>query len=176
MKQAEFAKFYDQHVSRVYRFLFFRVNQNVEVAEDLTSEVFMKALKNFESFDPKRSESAWIMTIARNHLINYYRDRKETIDVDEVAFGLAGEDGRAAVVAIDDQAQVRRALAKINAKDRQLIELKYLQGYPYKEIAEIVGKSPGAVRVEAHRAMKKLKQVLDKIYVEPEATTEEAAS
>jgi len=54
---------------------------NKEIAEDLTSEIFLKALKNFATYNPDISQVAWIMTIARNHVINHWRDQKEVIDV-----------------------------------------------------------------------------------------------
>jgi len=175
MRKKDFASFYDQHMDRVYRFIFFRVNQNVDVAEDLTSEVFMKALKNFHSYDPKKSQTAWIMTIARNHLINYYRDKKETIDVDEIAFKLEGNDGREDLVRTDDIMVLEEAMAELDTKDRELIEMKYIQGYRYKEIGEIVGKTSGAARVEAHRAVKKLKSKLETVYEGPGRTIQEPA-
>lgn len=159
----------------MYRFLFFRVYQNVDVAEDLTSEVFMKALKAYETYDPNKSQKAWIMTIARNHLINYYRDRKETTDIDEIAFKIEGVDGKEFEFAQDDIRQIHDALSQMEPKDRDLIELKYLQGYRYKEIASMYAKTPGAVRVETFRAMKKLKVIIEPRYAESEEKIEEPA-
>ncbi|MCH8049449.1 RNA polymerase sigma factor [Patescibacteria group bacterium] len=176
MRKSDFTRFYDKHIDHVYRFIFFRVNHNRDIAEDLTSEIFMKVLQNFHSYDPKRSQTAWVMTIARNHLINHYRDRKEVIDVDEISFKLEGSDGREDIERLDDQATLQKAMSELDAKDRQLIELKYLQGYRYKEIAGIIGKSAGAVRVEAHRAMKKLKAKLEGKYEGRQNTTGEAAA
>lgn len=170
MRKADFERFYDRHLDRVYRYVFFRVSQNVEVAEDLTSEIFMKALKNFDSYDPERSQVAWIMTIARNHVINHYRDKKETVDVDEVAFMLEGSDGREELVEMDETMIIQEGLAQLKPEDRQLVEMKHLQGFRFKEIAEVVGKSPGAVRVQTHRALKKLQTILEKRYESPEHT------
>jgi len=131
---------------------------NREVAEDLTSEVFMKALKAFASYDPKKSESAWIHTIARNHLKNHYRDTKKTEDIDDIVLGY---DGQRVEDEIDEIRELRGHLAKLEKKDRQLLEMKYIQGFKYKEIGEILKKSTGAVRVEAHRALKKLRQLYE---------------
>ncbi len=156
MNQADFKRFYQQHVDSVYRYLFFRVSMNREVAEDLTSEVFMKALKAFASYDPKISESAWIHTIARNHLKNYYRDKKITEDIDDFTLGY---DGNRNEEELDEIRELRGNLAKLEKKDRQLLEMKYIQGFKYKEIGTILKKSTGAVRVEAHRALKKLKSL-----------------
>ena len=163
---ADFRHFYDKHFDRVYRFVYFRVGNNVTVAEDLTSEIFLKALSAFAHYDPAISQTSWIMTIARNHLINHWRDKKGTVDVDEVAFLIEGEDGRNTQSANDDIRTVNAALAQLPVKDRRLIEMKHVLGYRYKEIADELKKSAGAVRIETHRAMKKLKKILDPSYEE----------
>lgn len=162
MKKAEFRKFYHCHFDRVYRFVYFRVSSNREVAEDLTSEIFMKALRSFEKYDPKISARAWIFTISRNHLANYYRDRKSTEDIDNLAFSLEGEDGNETALVSDERRMLYQALAKIDQTARKILEMKYIQGYRYKEIAKEIGKSTGAVRVEAHRSVEKLRGLLKK--------------
>ena len=168
--KAEFKSFYQKHIDRVYRFVYFRVQNNVEVAEDLTSEIFMKALKAFEKYDPAKSESAWIMTIARNHLINYYRDRKESVDIDEMEYHLEGSDAREDEVIKDDVFRLHEAMNRLKPSERKLLELKHLQGFRFKEIGEMLQKTPGACRIEAHRAMKKLKAVLNNEYDFPKET------
>jgi RNA polymerase sigma factor (sigma-70 family) len=156
----DFATFYDKHIDAVYRFVYFRVGQKREVAEDLTSDIFMSALEAFDRFDPARGEKAWIMTIARNKVINHWRDRKENVDIDDVAFTLVGEEGMETATSRDETATLKKAMDELKAPERSLIEKKYLLGYHYEEIAESIGKKAGAVRVETHRAMKKLKGYL----------------
>lgn len=175
MEKSDFHRFYETHAERVYRFILFRVGMNRETAEDLTSEIFMKALAHFAHYDPKRSSTAWIMTIARNHLINHYRDKKETIDIEDVALELVGSDARVDVVIDDERRCLVDAMNQLDVKDRQLIEWKYLQGYRYNDIAELLGKSAGAARIEAHRAIKKLKGLFAKRYGHDNTTTEEIA-
>jgi RNA polymerase sigma-70 factor (ECF subfamily) len=106
------------------------------------------------------------MTIARNHVINHWRDRKDHVDVDEVAFFIEGEDGRETEVINDDVRGLHKAMEKLPPKDKRLVEMKYLLGYRYKDMGEELNKSAGAVRVETHRAMKKLKKLLDPSYEE----------
>lgn len=156
----DFGSFYDQHIDSVYRFVYFRVGQKREVAEDLTSDVFLSAFEAFDRFDPERGEKAWIMTIARNKLINHYRDKKEEIDIDDVAFTLIGENGTETAVRNEESATLRQALTELKPAERAMVEQKYLLGYRYQEIAKEVGKNVGAVRVETHRAMKKLGALL----------------
>jgi len=160
----DFAKFYDQHMDAVYRFVYFRVSNNRALAEDLTADIFTSALAAFESFDPSRGEKAWIMTIARNKVINHWRDKKEAVDIEDIAFSLEGENGLDNVESADDIRHLREAMAQLKPHERALIEQKYLLGYRYKEIAKNLEKQPGAVRVETYRAMKKLKELM-KIHV-----------
>ncbi len=156
----DFGSFYDKHIDSVYRFVFFRVGQKREVAEDLTSDIFMSAFEAFERFDPSKGEKAWIMTIARNKVINYWRDRKEQVDIDDVAFTLVGEEGVEAAEKREEVATLKTAIRKLKAPERMLVEKKYLLGYPYKDIARELGKTAGSVRVETHRAMRKLRGLL----------------
>lgn len=156
----DFAKFYDTHFDAVYRFVYFRVSNNRALAEDLTADIFTSALAAFETFDPSRGEKAWIMTIARNKLINHWRDRKDAVDIEDVAFTLEGENGLRNVETADDVRHLQDAMRQLKPHERTLIEQKYLLGYRYKEIAANLDKQPGSARVETHRAMKKLKQLM----------------
>jgi RNA polymerase sigma-70 factor (ECF subfamily) len=158
-EKPDFKAFYDRHLDRVYRYVFFRVGCRQEVAEDLTSEIFIKALKAFDRYDPEQSQSAWIMMIAKNTLINHYRDRKEEVDVDELASVLPGVDGRVEIERREKSIVLERALATLSAHERQLIELKYLLGYEYQEMAKQMAKSTAAIKMETHRIMKKLRAV-----------------
>lgn len=155
-----FSKFYDQHFDAVYRFVYFRVSQNRAVAEDLTADIFTSALEAFQRFNPDLGSKAWIMTIARNKVINHWRDKKDSVDIDELAFSLEGEDGIAEAEKADDIRHLTKALHALKPQERLLIERKYLLGYHYQEVAIEIKKSVGAVRVETHRAMKKLKKLL----------------
>lgn len=159
-KAQEFAKFYELHFEAVYRFVYFRVKGNRDVAEDLTSDIFISALNAFDRFDPSKGAKAWIMTIARNKVINHWRDRKETVDVDELAPFIKGEDGRQTAEQNERLSFLTQALNKLKPEERTIVEMKYLLGYSYDDIAHELDKTAGAARVESHRALKKLKTQL----------------
>ena len=169
MSKREFEKFYNNHLDKVYRFVFFRCNGNRELTEDLVSEIFMKALEHFDSYDEKVSKSAWIMTITRNHLANYWRDSKKTslLPEDEDREDQEGTgDGfwLAAAKHIFEkeksQSEVYELLAKIEPAEAELVTFHYILGYSYAEIGELKGQTEGAVKVAAHRALKKLRSLL----------------
>lgn len=164
----KFEKFYFAHVDKVYRFVFFRSGQNKELTEDLTSEIFMKALEHFASFDPTKSTSAWLMTIAKNHLANHWRDTKST----EVLPESGGEDdnGSADRLVLNKGLETAKDLAlkfelqgyldQLSEEERRFVTLHYLCGYSYIEMAAELGASEGAVKVATHRAIKKLRRLV----------------
>ncbi len=158
-KHRQFTKFYKANINRIYRFVFFRVNDQ-DIAEDLTSEIFMKALNAFDRYDVKQSRSAWLYAIARNHLINYYRDKKETIDIDKIEFELVGEDGRDTMEKQSAVETLKRALNKLSGHEQKLVTMKHLEGYTYAEMADVLGKSAGSLKVATHRALIKLKTLI----------------
>jgi RNA polymerase sigma-70 factor (ECF subfamily) len=159
MKRGEFTGFYEKHVGRIYKFVYFRVAGNREKAEDLTQDIFMKAFEAFERYDPKISASAWIYTIARNHIINMAaKDRPQT-DIEEVEFKVANDWEHLAERSFDEK-RLLEALERLPTQEADLVRMKYLEGWKYKEIAEILGRNPGALRVQMSRVLKKLKAIL----------------
>lgn len=164
--ERDFERFYHKHIDKVFRFVFFRVGGNREMAEDLVSEIFIKALKNFEKYDEARSESAWIMVIAKNHVISYWRDQKAQVPLPENVEDEEMEDSFWLNQALqsfnrqDENRYLADILAKLSSEERVIVTFHYLQGYNYKEIGEELGMSEGAVKVAAHRALKKMKKFL----------------
>lgn len=161
MHRSDFEQLYKDNLERVYKFIYFRVGGSAEIAEDLTSEVFMKALEHRKKIDKERYPAAYLMAIARNKLKNYYRDRKVETDVDDIAHVLEGDDGRRILEKVSDGHVLLEALGKLDKEARRILELKHLEGFAFKEIAAIIGKKPGAVRVQAHRAMQELKKLYE---------------
>ena len=159
MEKRDFENFYHENLDRIYRYVFFRVGRNRDVAEDLVSEIFMKAFNSFDRYDPNVSKSAWIYRIAHNHLANHFRDHKQTVDLEDVMFVLEGENGAVSMERRGDQLRVEAAMGKLSKEDRQLVTMKHLEGYSYQEMAEILGRTPDALKVATHRTMKKLQQL-----------------
>jgi RNA polymerase sigma-70 factor (ECF subfamily) len=157
--RAEFERFYRENIDRIYRYVFFRVGRNRALAEDLVSDIFLKAFNAFDRYDESVSRSAWVYRIAHNHLANYYRDRKETVDLDDIVPVAVGERGEETMLRREGEMLVERALASLAAEERKLVTMKYLEGYSYEDMAPILEKSADALKVATHRAMKKLKTI-----------------
>ncbi|MEK7064997.1 MAG: RNA polymerase sigma factor, partial [Patescibacteria group bacterium] len=135
----------------------------------LVSEIFMKALEHFESYDQKISVSAWLYTIAKNHIANYWRDKKNVeslpeLDVSDDEDGVGLEDkwfntAMEKFKQAGDKSMVYDVLSKLDFEDRQIVTFHYLFGYNYSEIGQMLNKNETAVKVAAHRALKKLRKI-----------------
>jgi len=162
MERRHFTAFYRANIKRVYRYIYFRVGGKKELAEDLTQDVFLKALQAFESYDPAISQTSWILTIARNHLINQLEKMRPQVSLEEVENVLSGSlDLFEDACLRHDEKRLLQAIQTLEEDDASLIRLKYLEGWQYEEIAEITGKTSGTLRVQAHRALKQLKKALE---------------
>lgn len=161
MDRNHFPAFYRENAKRIYRFLYFRVGGKKEVAEDLAQDVFLKALAAFESYDPDISQASWIFTIARNHLINFLEKQRTGISLEEIenTWWDRVDWGERAAQKYDAK-RLLDALNRLPPADAELVRLKHLQGWSYEEIAMQTGKKAGALRVQGHRALKALKQLL----------------
>lgn len=161
MDQNQFPSFYRDNVKRVYRFLYYRLNGNKERAEDLTQDVFLKALAAFESYDPRISQVSWIITIARNHLINQLQKDRPTLDIAELEETLWDQVDLLEKMSLSfDETRLLSALSQLPSEEAEIIRLKYLESWPYEEIAHKMGKTAGALRIQAYRALKQLKGLL----------------
>lgn len=160
MQRKQFKKLYDTYLPKIYRFIYMRVGQDEEVAEDLTSDVFLKALERMDELDNGKHPGAWLYTVARNRLKNYYRDNKKYVDVDAIAWTLEGEDGKATMEAMGDKHVLTQLLSQLSDENRKIVTMKYIEGWSFKDIGAVLEKSTGAVRVQAHRALRELKESL----------------
>ncbi len=146
-------------MDRIFRYVFFRVGRNRDVAEDLVSEIFMKAFHAFAKYDPEVSRSAWIYRIAHNHLANFYRDRKQDVDLEDVTLTAIGEDGHETMQRRESEMLIDKSLSQLDKDERRLVTMKYLEGYGYEDMAPLLGKSADTLKVATFRAMKKLKTI-----------------
>jgi len=147
VKKVAFLAHYVRFKDKIYSYFWYRTGMQKELAEDLTQEIFLKAWNKFSTFDTNQSFQAWIYRIAHNHLVDYYRGRKVELGEEElINHGVS-----------DKQSwQLWQMLDELPEEERELVSLKYLQGFSYREIAEILETTEGSARVTVHRIMKKL--------------------
>lgn len=146
----------------MYRYIFFRVGKKRELAEDLTSEIFMKALENFEKYDHVRPFAVWIYRIAHNHLVDYYKKVKaEIVPIEEVENELRLNVKYQEELDNElDLEKVKEALEKLPDSQKEVVMMKYINDLTNPEIAEILNTNEAHVRVLQHRALSSLKSKL----------------
>jgi RNA polymerase sigma-70 factor (ECF subfamily) len=153
---------YDALVSRVYRFVYFRVNRK-EDAEDFTEQVFVKIFEKISQYDERGLPfEAWVFRIARNMIIDFYRAQKtpvlaldEALDVPDT--NVSPETHTETVLQIE---MVQKALPKLPDAYREMIILKFIEEYDNDEISVFLDKPVSHVRVLQSRALHKLKELL----------------
>lgn len=157
------AEIYNRNYEAVFHFISYRVGSR-STAEDLTADVFIKMLENLDTYQHRgRPLVAWLYTIARNLVIDHYRqnDKSETLPIKDNL--LAGEHGHPPEVMEQHQSQncFRRALYHLTEPQRSVITHKILDERTTNETASIMGKSERAVRSLQYRALQALEKALE---------------
>jgi RNA polymerase sigma-70 factor (ECF subfamily) len=155
---AAFGRLYDAAVDRIFRYVFFRVT-DMEIAEDLTSEVFLKAWENVRRYRPGGPFVAWLYTIARNTVIDHYRTRKPNVPLDQTLIKQdPGLDEK-----IDLQYEVetlKRAMQHLTEEQREVLTLRFIAELDTGQIARQMRKTEGAIRALQMRALQALARVM----------------
>lgn len=159
-----FAKIYNHYVDKVYKYFYFKASQ--EEAFDLTENVFLKVWENIKQYHNKEGASfaAWLFRIAHNLLIDHYR-----LDVPKAELDPQYPDQRAdtSPVFLTEQSlsrgSLKTALCKLKDSHREIITFTYINGFSNEEIADIMKKSEGSLRVLKFRALRELKKILEEM-------------
>jgi RNA polymerase sigma-70 factor (ECF subfamily) len=155
-----FARLYEQYLPGVFRFVYYRVG-NQALAEDVTSEVFHKALTAFPRYDSaKASFSTWIYTIARNTLTDYFRKHaRETRLREETE-----EDVPSETESVEEQLtkaeefrKLHRCLSELRKHEQEIVSLKFAGGMTNREIAAVTGLTESNVGTILCRTIRKLR-------------------
>ena len=159
-----FGALYDRYVDQVYRYVFYRVRNEAE-AEDVTSDVFMRALRATPKYEPRQAFLAWLYRIARNAVIDRGRRQQARPQVsfeDALAHPMGDRtiDPNEGLLAGSDASVVRAAMRKLTPLQQEVIVLRYVEGYDTKTISKITGKRDGTIRGIEFRALKELRALI----------------
>jgi RNA polymerase sigma-70 factor (ECF subfamily) len=158
-----FGLLYDRYVDTVFRYLYYRVASR-QLAEDLTSETFLRALRRIGSVTWQgRDLGAWLVTIARNLTADHYKSSRYRLEVstadmrdaDQLEDGPEGE-----VLDALTNATLLEAVKRLNPEQQECIVLRFLQGMSVSETAEAMGKNDGAIKALQYRAVRSLGRLL----------------
>ena len=167
--EAAFSQLYDLLFDRLWRYVSFRVD-GAEV-EDLVSEIWLKIVQNMKKYKVQSGAtfSSWAFRIAHNIVIDFYRKKKEVlgVDTDENEFfaQLADAERTPDEVALkaSEYEQLHAALLKLKPDHREILQLKFLEGFSNKEIAAITKRTEGNVRILQLRALREIRTFFSEI-------------
>ncbi|MCK4331119.1 MAG: sigma-70 family RNA polymerase sigma factor [Dehalococcoidia bacterium] len=160
--KAAFATLYDSHMYRVYRHVYYRVSNQID-AEDITQEVFIRAWKAINKYKKTGAPFVtWLLAIAHNLIVDHYRARKNLVSLEEAEASnqTAEASPEAMAEASFNKGYVRHAVLRLKEEKQKVILMRFIDGLSYGEIAKVLNKSEGAVRVIQCRALNDLKHML----------------
>lgn len=155
------AELYERYFDRIYGYIAVRVRDQKE-AEDLAEQVFLKVMESICSFQWRGVPfSAWLFRIARNLVIDYVRkmEQRRALSLDETT--VRGEFDPAAW--LEEKAtfeQLGEALGRLTRAQREVISMRFAGGLSTDQVAQVMGKSPGAVKALQHSALVSLRKSL----------------
>jgi RNA polymerase sigma-70 factor, ECF subfamily len=162
--RAAFATLYRRYLDRVYGYAFYQLGDHHD-AEDVTERIFLAALGALPDFRDRGSTfRAWLFRIAHNTIANAHRSRarRRTEPLpDDFQRAAPNADPAPQVALADELREIRRAVAQMPDDRRQVILLRFVDDLSTNEIAEVLDRSPGAVRVLLHRSLRELASRLD---------------
>lgn len=166
--QEAFAKLYDLLIDPVYRYVFYRVKD--EDAEDIVETVFIKVWENIRKYKAgKGNFAAWVFRIAHNLVVDHYRAGSERAfeELDANFQDHKREHNPVRMTEkILDQKTLKMALKKLKRQYQDILIYKFIDDLSNEEVADLIGKSEGALRILQHRALKALRQVLEEMGVD----------
>ncbi len=161
--QQAISTLYQRHVGQVYRYVYLRVS-NAALAEDLTSEVFIRAIETLPKYEERGVPFlGWLYHIARGLIIDHYRREKRrgpTTSFDQLTLHTAGDSTEEAVMADIEKSTILQALEHLTEEQQQVLMLRFIQGHNLDETATLMGKQEGAIKALQFRALRRLARFL----------------
>ena len=158
----QFSELYNKYVDKIYRFIFLKVSSQ-EIAQDLTSETFLRGWQAFRNPRDIENPPAFLYKIARNLVIDHYREKEQkgTISTEELRIIDPRSNLEEKAILTSDLSTIQAALSKLREDYQTVIIWRYLDELSIPEIAKILEKPEGTVRVTLHRALKTLRTQLN---------------
>lgn len=156
----EFEKIYDYYFKDVYLYIY-SLSGNKHIAEDITSETFMKAINSIDSFKGNCDIRVWLCQIAKNTYYSYLRKNKRLLNIDSLPDKEDELDIEKKVCISDESMRVHEILHNLNEPYKEVFALRVFGELSFKQIASLFGKSDNWACVTYHRARNKIKEKLE---------------
>ena len=153
---------YKKYCKCVYNFLY-KLTNDIELSEELTQETFYTAIKRINTLNKKESIRTWLYQIAKNKWKDYLKkNKKANIDLDEntVENLVANYDIEEDMIAKDNIIEFYKKIHMLDIDTREIIYLKIIRNFTFKEISQILGKNEEWARTKFYRGKLKLKESL----------------
>lgn len=170
--KSAFGELYDTYFAPIYRYVLFKIRHK-ESAEDITQDTFLRAFNSLSRFEERGVPfRAWLYQIAGNACIDWYKKKRDITLSDDLAtqidFDLPDEseysNANSLALTRERAGAIITALDKLDESEREVIELRYMEGMSYAEIAKITERSEEALRASAYRSKKVLRKILKRYY------------
>jgi RNA polymerase sigma-70 factor, ECF subfamily len=168
---AAFGELYDQYYPRIFGYVL-RRTASIDIAQDVTSEVFFKALKNLGQFRYRGFPfSSWLYRIATHEIANYFRKSKQgQLSLEEVFDSISLSNASPETELVEAEAELKRHeeyltlhenISRLSIKYQEVITLRFFENKQVKEIGEILGKREGTIKSLLHRGLEKLRELME---------------
>ena len=164
-----FTKVYDDNVSDIHRFVYFKIGSREE-ANDLTSIIFLKTWDHIQknTLEDAKTLRALLYKVARNAIIDYYREKGSqkpiSLDDEKNPVDIASDIDQAEK--LDQDTDLKRIISQLpflKEEYREIIIMRFINDLSLEEIADVTKKSRGNVRVLLHRALTALKELIEEL-------------
>ena len=156
----QFSKIYDRYIDKIYRFIFFKVNSQ-EIAQDLTSETFLKTWETYQNGNPEiENIQAYLYKTARNLVIDFYREKGKVqiVSAENPFIADPAPNLEEKAMLTSDVNIIKQALTTLKDDYQNVIIWRYLDDLPISEISQMLGRTEEATRVLLSRALKSLRE------------------
>ncbi len=157
---AEFRPIYQKWLKPVYRYFYFRVG-NEEDAQDLTSQVFLKAYEDLPHYRQRGCFSAWLFAIARARVVDFYRKKKPQVPLTEARLLTDESSPMAQAIREEELHQVLELVRRLPPDQQELLRLRFVAGLNYREIGGILHRTEDAVRKAVSRVLERVQMEVD---------------
>jgi RNA polymerase sigma-70 factor (ECF subfamily) len=155
-----FAQLYDLYVQPVYRYLLSKIG-NQQEAEDITAQTFLAALQGFPRYMHRGNFAAWLFSIARNKMADYYRRQRNHRSLEEGGGNPAGTAWMQDVIRTERALDLSELINKLPEDEQELLRLRFVAQMRFREIASLNGKNESAVKKAVYRLLARLQSQLE---------------
>ncbi len=152
----------------VARYIQFKVS-DPQTVEDLSGEVFVRVLEGLKrGYGWRDSPQGWIMGIARNVVVDYYRkkERMPEVTLNESLTAAENSDPTHQAMLSDRQRHLMQAIQQLTVEQRDVILMRFVEGIDIKGVAKAINKSPGAIKGLQYRALRALAEIMGDVSAE----------